>query len=136
MREPWQSGPEPGSAPSSWRNLVDDELLHWIERLPLHHGRDSELLEIVDSRRHFFIRQEAAKRLESAEQLKSRRDDRHVGQILARRLCRVEDVDYLEQLVRTSRHLEVRKAAEAQLRLLRALLAQARVPAEHSRDQK
>ncbi len=32
------------------------------------------------------------------------------------------DVEYLERLVRESRHLEVRNAAQAQLRLLREAL--------------
>jgi hypothetical protein len=114
-RESWRSGPEPDAAAVGWRALDDDDLLDWIERLPLRHSHDAELLEIVRSARHFFVRQEAAKRLENADQLKEHFDDRHVGQILARRLSRTEDAAYLEQLVRTSRHLEVRKAAEAQL---------------------
>jgi hypothetical protein len=36
---------------------------------------------------------------------------------------RDEDVDYLVQLLRESRHLEVRKAAEAQLRRLKLALS-------------
>jgi hypothetical protein len=35
---------------------------------------------------------------------------------------REEDIDYLEQLLRESRHLEVRNAATVQLRLLKRLL--------------
>jgi hypothetical protein len=120
-RESWKSGPDTDAPAASWRGLEDDELLHWIEGLPQRHGRDRELLDIVGSKRHFFVRQEAAKRLESTDQLKAHFDDRHVGQILARRLARIEDIAYLEHLLRTSRYLEVRKAAEAQLRQLKAM---------------
>jgi len=42
-----------------------------------------------------------------------------VGQILARRLSRIEDIAYLESLVQRSHHLDVRKAARAQLAMLR-----------------
>ena len=35
-------------------------------------------------------------------------DDRHVGQILVRYLTRREDITYLQQLSRRSRHVEVR----------------------------
>ena len=66
--------------------------------------------------RHFFVRQEAAKRLLDPEQLKAFAADRHIGQILARAMNRMEDVEYLQRLAADSRHLEVRKAAEAQLR--------------------
>jgi hypothetical protein len=119
LRETWQSGPDSKPAASSWRALDDDDLLNWVEELPPRHGHDRELIEIIQSPRHFFVRQEAAKRLEDASQLKQHFDDRHIGQILARRLSRIEDITYLEHLIRTSRHLEVRKAAEAQLRLVR-----------------
>jgi hypothetical protein len=52
--------------------------------------------------------------------------DRHVGQILARRMSRVEDLGYLEHLARESQHLDVRKAAQAQMARLRAHLGAAR----------
>ena len=74
------------------------------------------------SNRHFFIRQEAAKRIREAERLKAFAGDRHIGQILARQMRRDTDVDYLERLLRESRHLEVRNAAAAQLGLLRKAL--------------
>jgi len=35
-------------------------------------------------------------------------------------MTRVEDVIYLERLIRETRHLEVRKAAQAQLRTITA----------------
>jgi hypothetical protein len=132
VRESWKTGPDPQTKAQGWRVLEDDDLLHWIESLPADHGQDRELVEIVGSSRHFFIRQEAAKRVCNAERLKDHPDDRHVGQILARRLSRVEDAHYLEHLVRTTRYLEVRKAAEAQLRHLRELL-QAKAGADPSR---
>jgi hypothetical protein len=121
-RESWKSGPDADAPASSWRALEDDDLLHWIESLPQCHGRDRDLLDIVASARHFFVRQEAAKRLENTDRLKAHFDDRHVGQILARKLSRTEDIAYLEHLRRTSRYLEVRKAAEAQLRRLQETL--------------
>ena len=74
------------------------------------------------SARHFFVRQEAAKRVRDAERLKAFAGDRHIGQILARQMRRDSDVEYLERLLRESRHLEVRNAAAAQLRLLRHAL--------------
>ena len=77
---------------------------------------------MVRSHRHFFIRQEAAKRIRDAERLKAFAGDRHIGQILARQMRREEDIDYLEQLLRESRHLEVRNAAQVQLRLLKKTL--------------
>jgi hypothetical protein len=101
-----------------WLSLSDDELLFRIESLPADHGSDEQLLAVVRSERHFFVRQEAAKRVREHERLKGFAGDRHIGQILARRMRREGDVEYLEQLVRESRHLEVRNAAAAQLRLL------------------
>jgi len=69
----------------------------------------------VRSKRHFFIRQEAAKRVRNRDLLFPFEDDRHVGQILVRYLTRREDVTYLERLVARSRHVEVRAAAQVQL---------------------
>lgn len=105
--------------PSGWLVLDDDELLHRIESLPPDHAHDAELLEVVRSPRHFFVRQEAAKKIRSADRLRSFSSDRHVGQILVRHITRSEDEGYLEMLVQTSRHIEVRNAAAAQLQLLR-----------------
>ncbi len=96
--------------------MSDDDLLQWLEENPNH--RDDELLEIVSSQRHFYVRQMAALQLNDPEALKRFADDRHVGQILARRLARDEDIAYLEDLVQRSRHIEVRSAAQAQLRAL------------------
>jgi hypothetical protein len=114
------SAPLPGDG---WLSLDDDELLFRVASLPADHGHDEALLAVVRSGRHFFVRQEAAKRIRDAERLKAFATDRHIGQILVRRMRREADVAYLEQLVRESRHLEVRNAANAQLRALRALLA-------------
>jgi len=120
-REPWIRRPE-----SSLRllELSDDELLYWIEALPLGHERDRDLLEIVRSRRHFFIRQEAAKRIGEANLLKDHAGDRHIGQILVRGMRRAEDASYLVRLIAETKHLEVRKAAEAQLKVIRDALAE------------
>lgn len=121
VRRPHAVGPEPGD--SGWLLLSDDELAYRIESLPASHSEDEQLLAVVRSNRHFFIRQEAAKRIRDAERLKAFASDRHIGQILARQMRREDDIAYLEQLLRESRHLEVRNAAQAQLRLLRAALA-------------
>jgi hypothetical protein len=123
-RRGWREGPDPAAQPRDWLALSDDELLYRIESLAPGHGRDEALLRIVASPRHFFIRQEAAKRVDDRDRLKAFCHDRHVGQILARSLDRAEDVTYLERLSADSRHLEVRKAAEAQLRRLRQRLAE------------
>jgi hypothetical protein len=120
-RAPWIAGPEPSAARgASWLSLDDDDLLFRIERLPADHGEDDALMEVVRSARHFFIRQEAAKRILRGERLKAHSGDRHIGQILVRAMTRREDAAYLESLVRDSRHIEVKKAAEAQLALLAA----------------
>ena len=111
---------------TGWLALPDDELVFRIESLDGHHDHDEDLLAVVRSNRHFFIRQEAAKRIRDAERLKDFAGDRHIGQILARQMRRHEDVDYLEQLLRDSRHLEVRNAARVQLRLLKEALASER----------
>jgi hypothetical protein len=115
-RSAWRAGPTGDDG--SWLSLGDDDLLFRIEGLSRGHGQDARLLEIVRSDRHFFVRQEAAKKLSDPESLKAHAEDRHIGQILVRGLTRREDLEYLQRLVRESRHLEVRKAAEAQLRVL------------------
>ena len=107
-------------ATGGWLGLSDDDLLFEIERLPANHSRDADLLQIVRSPRHFYIRQEAAKKVRDHDRLKEHAADRHIGQILVRGLNRSDDVAYLERLVRESRHIEVKKAAEAQLALLAA----------------
>jgi len=112
----------PGAADTGWLALSDDELLFRVESLPLDHAADDDLVAVVRSNRHFFVRQEAAKKIRDAERLKAFAGDRHIGQILARQMRREEDIDYLEQLLRESRHLEVRNAARVQLRLLKELL--------------
>jgi hypothetical protein len=116
LREPIASGPLPGD--TAWLALTDDDLLFRIASLPADHAHDDDLVTVVRSSRHFFVRQEAAKRIRDADRLKAFAGDRHIGQILARRMRRDEDVAYLEQLLLHSRHLEVRNAARAQLRLL------------------
>jgi hypothetical protein len=115
LRAPWTPGP---SAGHGWLALNDDDLLFRIQQLPPDHGEDERLMEVVCSTRHFFVRQEAAKRIRDGDRLKEHSGDRHIGQILVRKMNRTEDVDYLEALVRESRHVEVKKAAEAQLRRL------------------
>jgi hypothetical protein len=105
-----------------WLALVDDELLYRIQSLAPDHPHDEELVAVVRSDRHFFVRQEAAKRIRDAERLKAFAADRHIGQILARQMRREADIAYLEHLIEKSCHLEVRKAAQTQLEQLRATL--------------
>ena len=113
--------PDAALGPSDgWLNLSDDELLYRVESLADLHDQDAALMEIVQSARHFFVRQEAAKKIRNSDLLKAHSGDRHIGQILARVMTRTADVAYLEKLVHETKHLEVRKAAEAQLRLIRA----------------
>ena len=113
------AGPATGDG---WLALDDDELVFRIQSLHPRHGEDDALLAVVRSGRHFFVRQEAAKHIRDAERLKAFAADRHIGQILARQMRREEDIEYLEQLFRESRHLEVRNAAHAQLDELRKAL--------------
>jgi len=110
--------------PESWLGLDDDELLHRIGTLNPEDDADKRLMEVITSERHFFVRQEAAKRIRDPRLLAGFEGDRHIGQILVRHLTRLEDLDYLERLVAHSQHLEVRKAASAQLALLRRRLEQ------------
>jgi hypothetical protein len=118
-RRPWASGPQGGDT-SGWLALDDDELLYRIEALTPGHDQDGALMEVVRSDRHFFIRQEAAKKIGDSELLKACSGDRHIGQVLVRVMKRAEDIAYLERLRDESSHLEVRKAAEAQLDIIRA----------------
>jgi hypothetical protein len=112
------SAPDAPGAQGGWLALSDDDLLFEIERLPATHSADGDLLEVVKSARHFFIRQEAAKKVRDSDRLKEHAADRHIGQILVRGLNRTDDVAYLERLLVDSRHIEVKKAAEAQLRAI------------------
>jgi len=102
-----------------WLTLKDDDLLYQIESLgDQPHDKDHALVEVLQSDRHFFIRQEAAKKIRDPELLKAFAADRHIGQILVRQMTRAADISYLERLRDDSRYLEVRKAADAQLRLI------------------
>lgn len=121
-RLPWTEEPDGEAPPESWLGLEDDDLLHRIETVDPRDDIDARLLEVVSSHRHFFIRQEAAKRVRSRKALFPYEDDRHVGQILVRHLTRREDLTYLERLVTRSRHVEVRNAARVQLARLRQRL--------------
>jgi hypothetical protein len=104
------------AAAEEWLSLSDDELLFRVEALPPDHQSDLRLISVVRSDRHFFVRQEAAKKIRDRELLKDHSHDRHIGQILVRSMTRAEDVAYLRRLIQDSRHVEVKKAAEAQLR--------------------
>jgi hypothetical protein len=117
----WREGGSPQDG--ELLGLHDDDLIHSIDALPEDHERDQDLMEVVRSDRHFFVRQEAAKRIRNRDLLKEHAGDRHIGQILVRGMTRAEDRAYLEKLVAETRHLEVRKAAEAQLRLVAGLTA-------------
>jgi len=120
LRRGWREGPFGEADSGDWLALEDDELLFRVEALPDDHGRDETLMTIVESERHFFIRQEAAKKIRNRELLKKHSADRHIGQILARVMARDEDEAYLRKLYAESQHLEVRKAAEAQIRMMEA----------------
>ncbi len=115
QRRPWSEGPDEDEEPDSWLGLDDDELLHRIETLGAEMDEDDRLLAVVNGGRHFFIRQEAAKRVKDRRRLYAFEDDRHVGQILVRHLSRREDLTYLERISMLSRHVEVRQAAQVQL---------------------
>lgn len=115
-RRPWREGPQ--ASRDAWLALSDDELLYRIESLADGDDEDDALIKVIESDRHFFVRQEAAKKVRNVHLLKGHSGDRHIGQILVRGMNRQEDVDYLRKLLAESRHLEVRKAAEVQLRLL------------------
>jgi CheY-like chemotaxis protein len=122
-RKPWSEGPQEDASPESLLSLDDDALLHKIAMLDPEEETDNQLLEIVQSDRHFFIRQEAAKRIRNKKLLFAYEDDRHIGQVLVRRLTRREDLTYLERLVARSQHTEVRSAAQVQLTRLKKKIA-------------
>jgi hypothetical protein len=117
-RQSWRQGPDPVPPGHEWLALGDDDLLFRIASLAADHTADDALLAVIRSDRHFFVRQEAAKRVRNPSMLREHWDDRHVGQILVRGLNRKEDVAYLRRLVADSRHLDVRNAAQAQLNLI------------------
>ena len=133
-RRPQTVGPVPGAA--GWLALDDDQLLFRIESLTVDHRSDHDLLDVVRSSRHFFVRQEAAKRVHDREPLKAFAGDRHIAQVLVRKMTRAEDAGYLEAVLRESWHLEVRKAAAAQLRLLREERAREGLPRGVSADRR
>ena len=114
-RRPWNDAVDPADGLLA---LTDDEILFRINGLPDDHDQDPLLLQVVTSDRHFFVRQEAAKKLRDPSVLKEHSGDRHIGQILVRSMTRREDIAYLERLLKESRHVEVKKAAEFQLRHL------------------
>jgi len=114
-RQPWHEGPDEDAPADSWLSLDDEDLLQRIETLGSEENEDEQLLEVVGSHRHFFVRQEAAKRVRDRRRLFAYEDDRHVGQILVRHLNRREDITYLERLAIRCRHVEVRSAAQVQL---------------------
>jgi hypothetical protein len=117
-RQLWREGPVASRDGGNWLALSDDELLYRIESAGPEGDADRSLLDVVGSDRHFFIRQEAAKKIQNVSLLKDHSGDRHIGQILVRGMTRQEDVAYLRRILAESRHLEVRKAAEVQLRVL------------------
>jgi hypothetical protein len=129
-RRPWREGPDAEVAEQSWLTLDDDELLHRIETLGSEANEDERLLEVVSSDRHFFVRQEAAKRIRDRTELFAFEEDRHIGQILVRHLTRREDLTYLERLAIRCRHVEVRSAAQVQLARVWRWLETQRPPAE------
>src|SRR5512138_199732 len=127
-RRAWHEGPDAEVPEESWLTLDDDELLHRIETLGSEEDQDEQLLEVVGSDRHFFVRQEAAKRVRDRTQLFAFEEDRHIGQILVRHLTRREDLTYLERLAIRCRHVEVRSAAQVQLARVWRWLEAARPP--------
>ena len=114
-RRPWTEAIDPADGLLA---LTDDEILFRLANLPEDHDQDVHLMQVVTSDRHFFVRQEAAKKLRNAHGLREHSGDRHIGQILVRSMTRREDIAYLEKLLAESRHVEVKKAAEVQLRVL------------------
>ena len=82
QRRPWHEGPVPGI--EGWLSLNDDDLLYQVEAAVAGKETDQALLEVVRSDRHFFIRQEAAKKISDPGLLEKHSDDRHIGQILVR----------------------------------------------------
>ena len=59
----WDEGPDAAAPEESWLTLDDDDLLLRIESVGAEEDEDDRLLEVVESHRHFFVRQEAAKRV-------------------------------------------------------------------------
>lgn len=99
----------------SWQGCDDSTLLAWLHSLPAHHDRDAEILEIVGSQRHLYVRQAAAVAVSNPDHLLAFLRNRDMEPLLSRRLSRVEDLAYLADLAQSSRHPEVRRQAGAQL---------------------
>jgi hypothetical protein len=118
-RRPWRAEAEGGRSSESWLALPDDELLLRIQASDAGKEAQDRLIAVVHSERHFFLRQEAAKRIRDLDLLLPFADDRHVGQVLVRRMTRNEDAAYLEGLMARTPFLEVKRAAAAQLTVLR-----------------
>jgi hypothetical protein len=104
-------------AEGEWLGLTDEELIHRIEGLGRQHGLDAQLMDVVASDRHFFVRQVAAKKIEDHKLLHEHWADCDIGQALVRGASRSEDVIYLERLAEQTRFDDVRKVAETQLKL-------------------
>jgi hypothetical protein len=112
-RRPMAYVPLPGEG--GWLGLADDDLLDRILSLGPDHTHDDELIGIVRSDRHLFVRQEAARRVRDDARLQALTADRHVGPILSRKLRRDSDLVYLENLAHNSRFSEVRRVVEDEL---------------------
>jgi hypothetical protein len=102
---------------AEWLGLTDDELIHRIEGLVQGHGMDAVLMDVVASERHFFVRQVAAKKIDDHRLVHEHWEDSDIGQILVRGVSRADDVAYLEKLAKQTRFPDVRRVAEAQLKL-------------------
>src|SRR4029450_640645 len=95
-RRAWVEGPEVDRVEGDgWLGLSADGFLFPPGALSAPHGQDERLLEVVRSDRHFFIRQEAAKKIEDGHLLKGHAGDRHIGQLLGRVITRAEDIAHL-----------------------------------------
>ena len=97
----------------------DDDLLFEIERLPAGHDADAAPPRGRAERAPFLHPPGGGQEGAESRPAEGRTPaDRHIGQILVRGLNRTDDVAYLERLLVESRHVEVKKAAEAQLRAI------------------
>jgi len=120
QRQAWTDGPggdAPGddAPPDSWLFLDDDALLQRIASLDSAADEDEHLLEIVTSHRHFFVRQEAAKRVKDGGASTPSRTTGTSGRSSFATCPRREDLTYLERISMLSRHVEIRQAAQVQL---------------------
>jgi hypothetical protein len=108
----------------AWQGCDDSTLLAWLHSLPAGHGRDADVLDIVASPRHLYVRQAAAVAVSDPDHLLNFLRNRQMGPVLTRQLSRVEDLAYLADLVQSSRHPEVRRLACAHLQQVSARLLQ------------